>query len=613
MTPGQRRPHENQETIVGRVADEFTERLSRGERPDVEEYVHRHPDLADELRGILAALVAMRKPPVAVKPTTAPAETVDFHAAAAQVAPAFRPKPDGRSAPLVPRQPLEIQSLLHRRLRVFVLILLGAFAFFWIIRFTRIEMTWRIIWVSMVPGGAFIGLLLLLTGIIWSKRVFNLRGLRLFEGVSFGATAVFYLWESYHTLFVLPHAWLVQYAQRHPSEMSILARQPSVIWITLIICYGTFIPNTGRRCAVVTVLMGLAPLLLVTIAGLAHQVPTRLLLFFLVEIFMWMSVAVAMAIYGSHKISVLRREALHARQLGQYQLKRKLGSGGMGEVYLAEHVLLRRPCAVKLIRPERAGDPAVLKRFLREVEVTSTLVHPNTIQVFDYGETEEGTIYYAMEYLPGLSLEELVAKHGPLPPARVVFLLRQLCGALAEAHAVGLIHRDLKPGNVILGNRGGLPDVAKLLDFGLVHRPTGDGDETRLTHAGLIFGTPTYMSPEQAVGKGEVDARSDIYSLGALAYFLLTSQPPFVRGSVVQTLAAHISEPLVPLPPFREQVPVDLQAVVLRCLSKQPEERYSSARAVDAALGDCACAEKWTATTASTWWETQSATSARQP
>ena len=186
----------------------------------------------------------------------------------------------------------------------------------------------------------------------------------------------------------------------------------------------------------------------------------------------------------------------------------------MGEVYLAEHVLLRRPCALKLIRPERAGDPKNLRRFEREVQATATLTHPNTVQVYDYGHTDDGTFYYVMEYLPGLTLEELVKRHGPLPPARAIHFLRQVCGALEEAHAVGLIHRDIKPGNVIVCERGGVHDVAKLLDFGLVLSPVSEADGEKLTQDGAIAGTPAYMSPEQAGGQDDVDARSDIYSLG---------------------------------------------------------------------------------------------------
>ena len=172
--------------------------------------------------------------------------------------------------------------------------------------------------------------------------------------------------------------------------------------------------------------------------------------------------------FGAHTISRLRRQVTEARQLGQYRLRRRIGAGGMGEVYLAEHQLLKRPCALKLIRPDSVADPRALARFEREVRLTATLSHPNTVEIYDYGRTEDGTYYYVMEYLPGLSLEELVERHGPLPPGRVVYLLRQVCGALREAHAAGLIHRDIKPSNIFAARRGGMDDVAKLLDFGLV-------------------------------------------------------------------------------------------------------------------------------------------------
>jgi serine/threonine-protein kinase len=189
---------------------------------------------------------------------------------------------------------------------------------------------------------------------------------------------------------------------------------------------------------------------------------------YLAEMSTWLVIAVGFSIYGSHKISVLRQQAFEARRLGQYQVKHRLGRGGMGEVYLAEHVLLHRPCALKLIRPERAGDPTNLARFEREVQATAALDHPNIVEIFDYGRADDGTFYYAMEYLPGLSLQELVGRYGPLPPERAVHLLRQVCGALQEAHAAGLIHRDVKPGNVLVCKRGGRHDVAKLVDFGLV-------------------------------------------------------------------------------------------------------------------------------------------------
>src|SRR5690606_32548061 len=203
-----------------------------------------------------------------------------------------------------------------------------------------------------------------------------------------------------------------------------------------------------------------------------------------------------------------------------YLLKRRLGEGGMGEVYKAEHRLLKRPCVVKLIRAERAGDPRALARFDREVQATAQLKHPNTVEVFDYGRTEDGVFYYVMEYLEGLSLEEIVHRYGPLPPARVVRILRQVCGALREAHGLGLVHRDIKPSNILLCRYGGLDDMAKLLDFGLV-QTASDPADNRLTQAGGFVGTPDFMSPEQASGAAP-DARSDIYSLGATAFYLLS-------------------------------------------------------------------------------------------
>jgi serine/threonine-protein kinase len=307
------------------------------------------------------------------------------------------------------------------------------------------------------------------------------------------------------------------------------------------------------------------------------------------------------ATYGAHRIELLRQEVLAARRLGQYQLKHRIGGGGMGEVYLAEHVLLRRPCAIKLIRPERAGNPRNLLRFEREVQATATLTHPNAIEILDYGHTQDGTFYYVMEYLSGLNLEQLVRRYGPLPPERAVHLLRQVSSALQEAHAIGLIHRDIKPGNVVVCQRGGRRDVTKLLDFGLVQVHGLEQGEQKLTQEGAIAGTPAYMSPEQAAGKSDLDCRSDIYSLGAVAYFLLTGQPPFVRQTAMQTLAAHIYESPTGLD-RQADVPTDLKAVVLCCLQKDPARRFPDADRLDQALAQCDCADCWTRERADAWW-----------
>jgi serine/threonine-protein kinase len=225
----------------------------------------------------------------------------------------------------------------------------------------------------------------------------------------------------------------------------------------------------------------------------------------------------------------------------------------MGEVWLAEHTMLKRPCAVKFVRPELAAHPATAARFAREVQAVTGLTHVNTVRVYDYGRSEDGSFYYVMEYLDGPTLEELVRESGPLPPGRVVYLLRQLCGALTEAHAAGLVHRDLKPGNVIVATLGGQRDVAKLLDFGLVQDLSADADG-RLTRTGTVLGTPAYMSPEQAAGESAVDARGDVYGLGAVAFFALTGRPPFQGKTLGQLLAAHRSEPPPPLTDFRPDV-----------------------------------------------------------
>lgn len=427
------------------------------------------------------------------------------------------------------------------------------------------------------------------TVVLWRRPPRTVWGLRLIEVAVVGTLTVIAL-----TLGVHPEPWgRLGRAAGEPRELreAFVARYVlagSLIWFVNITIYGTLIPNTWRRCAAVAAVMAVTPLALFSLHAfwlrpIAPEIAVRVLLVH----GLYNGIAVAVAVFASSRIEVLRREAAEARKLGQYVLREQLGAGGMGEVYRAEHVLLRRPCALKLIRPERAGDPKNLRRFEREVQVTATLTHPNTVQIFDYGHAEDGTFYYVMEYLPGLTLEEVVKRDGPLPPTRVIHFLRQLCGALKEAHGRGLIHRDIKPGNVMICERGGIRDVAKLLDFGLVLPPMSETDGEKLTQDGAVTGTPAYLSPEQAGGQETLDARSDIYSVGALAYFLLTGQPPFTNRSLVKMLAAHLYEEPAPLSNHRRDVPAKLEAVVLRCLAKQPQARFPSMAELDAALATC--------------------------
>jgi tRNA A-37 threonylcarbamoyl transferase component Bud32 len=288
-------------------------------------------------------------------------------------------------------------------------------------------------------------------------------------------------------------------------------------------------------------------------------------------------------------------------ELGQYVLKERLGGGGMGEVFLAEHRLLKRPCAIKLIRSEHARDPSRLNRFEREVQATSQLRHPNTVGIYDFGGLEDGTLFYVMEYLPGLSLQQLVERHGPLSPARTVNLLRQICGALAEAHAAGLIHRDVKPDNVLLCSLGGLHDVTKLFDFGLVQVESRDAREAKLTQVGLVVGTPEYMSPEQVTGD-EVDLRTDLFSLGAVAYFLLTGTCPYGGDNSLSLMYARVREPARPPTAHRPGLPEDLERVVMRCLSRDKSDRFSDAKQLERALAECACVGQWSSEHAAAWW-----------
>ena len=328
-------------------------------------------------------------------------------------------------------------------------------------------------------------------------------------------------------------------------------------------------------------------------------------------ILLWCVDAIALSVVTSYVIYGLRERVKEAMRLGQYTLGEKLGSGGMGEVYKASHALLKRPAAVKLLPPERVGVPA-LHRFEREVQITSQLTHPNTVAIFDYGHTDSGIFYYAMEYLDGIDLDRLVRVHGPQPPARVVHVLHQVCGALDEAHQMGVIHRDVKPANVILCRRGGSYDVAKVVDFGLVKDLQAD-EPVELTGANTIAGTPLYLSPEAITSVDGVGPASDLYALGAVGYFLLTGKPPF-EGNLIEVCGHHLhTKPARPSARLGRSLPADLEAVLLRCLEKDPAGRYASARDLADALAGCADAGAWTQEHAQSWWREHGAAAPTEP
>jgi len=315
---------------------------------------------------------------------------------------------------------------------------------------------------------------------------------------------------------------------------------------------------------------------------------------------MWALGGGVIATLASHVIFGLRREVREARRLGQYTLLEKIGEGGMGSVYRARHAMLRRPTAIKLLPSDRAGAERI-QRFEREVQLTSQLTHPNTIAIFDYGRTPDGVFYYAMEYLDGLNLEDLVRYDGPQPAGRVVHLMRQIAGSLAEAHDTGMVHRDIKPSNVILvPERGGAPDVAKVVDFGLVK----EMDESAWrTQEGRVFGTPHYLSPEAISSSDPVGPASDLYSLGCVGYFLLTGQRVFEGQAVIEVATQHLMDvPVSPAERLGRPVPDTLAAILMMLLEKKPEQRPSSAHALMALLEPADDVEPWSTERARAWW-----------
>jgi serine/threonine-protein kinase len=313
----------------------------------------------------------------------------------------------------------------------------------------------------------------------------------------------------------------------------------------------------------------------------------------------WSLIALIFSCVASALLYGLRRDVRDARKLGQYTLGEKLGEGGMGVVYRASHAMLRRPAAIKLLA--NGGDTSLV-RFEQEVQVLAGLNHPNIVTVHDYGRTADGSFYYAMELLDGMDVEKLVVADGPQPPERVIHIVRQVARGLDEAHNVELVHRDIKPANVFVCRRWGEPDAVKVLDFGLAKNNAEA--PSAVTAQNVVLGTPLFISPEALQGSTVADLRSDIYSLGAVAYYMLTAQPVFTGGSVFEVCAHHLhSAPIPPSERLGRAVPADLEAVVLRCLAKSPGDRYASAAELERALAGCATPAKWSADRARAWWQ----------
>ncbi len=492
------------------------------------------------------------------------------------------------------RGPEEVFPLWRRRLRLAAALLFAGFALFLFRRTLQMAIglplgsaaEWFLFWCH----AAVTAILGLFNVLLFSRQPSSFFRLLIAELALFGLPTALFLTSQYFVTL------------RACEELGTFAFFEGP-WLLLIFVYALFIPSTLPRATVVIGSIAMAPVLLVLGMFLLESSVARLLsIDDLTGVLLTFLLAAIGGVIGVNKIDTLRREALRAKRLGQYRLIKRFGGGGMGDIFLAEHEMLKRPCVIKLIRPDKVGDEKTLARFQREVQATARLSHWNTVEILDYGRTEDGTFYYVMEYLPGMSLAELVKKHGPLPPGRVVYLLLQVCDALREAHQAGLVHRDVKPQNIVITQRGGVDDVAKILDFGLVES-ISEKHNPHLTSAGLIAGSPLFMSPEQAAGSAAGDPRSDIYSLGAVAYFMLAGRPPFLRNNLLELMDAHTREE--PLPPSRHnpEVPDDLEQVIHKCLAKDPAERFQDMSELSHALAECEAAGQWSRAQAAQWWQ----------
>lgn len=381
------------------------------------------------------------------------------------------------------------------------------------------------------------------------------------------------------------------------------------VWVVLFTVVVPTKPSLALLASVVTgATVPVTILLSMTFGGTPR---VNAAFFFWGFVFPYVVLAPAAALIGSRVVHQLGHEVRRARELGAYVLEERLGAGGMGEVWRARHQLLARPAAVKFIRPEVLSEGegrsqhVIVTRFEREAQATALMRCPHTIELYDFGVSDDGTFYYVMELLDGFDLESLVTRFGPLPSQRVLHVLRQLCHALAEAHENGLIHRDVKPGNIYVCRYGREYDWVKVLDFGMVKSLRSDGETSlKLTAETVMGGTPAYMAPEQALGDGTIDGRADIYQAGCVAYFALTGQLVFSGRTLVEMMLKHANE--APLPPSSrtdKPIPQALDALVLRCLSKDPAERPATADELAAAVTTCAWElPPWTSAEASEWW-----------
>ena len=412
--------------------------------------------------------------------------------------------------------------------------------------------------------------------------------------VSFGLA-----FSSYWDTFAAVPAYLM--------EADVVGFSAVALWMLV---FTVIVPSEPRRALVALLLSATAIPLVYLLEVQAGRAPALGIVQFVLVFVAPYGGVVALAYVSARIIYRLGQDVSHAREMGSYRLVEKLGQGGMGEVWRAQHRMLARPAAVKLIRSASLGsDPSsaaqLVARFEREAQATALLQSPHTVEVYDFGTAEDGTFYYVMELLEGIDLEHLVGRFGPLPPERVIHILRQVCTSLAEAHRRGMVHRDIKPANIYLCQRALEADFVKVLDFGLVKQRSvpSSPDDLRLSQTGVIHGTPSYLAPEVARGDDGADGRADLYAVGCVAFWLLTGRLVFARDSYPAMLLAHATT--VPSPPStctEQPIPPALDRIVLACLAKEPADRVQSAEELMAHLTAVEVATPWTGARAADWW-----------
>ncbi|BBM87237.1 serine/threonine protein kinase [Candidatus Uabimicrobium amorphum] len=474
------------------------------------------------------------------------------------------------------------KDLLQKRLKAVSFVMFFGVAIFYI----------RGLYAQDQPMGQQLVTLCLLavsTGVLMI-RPFSLRFLRMMEVFVFGSMVLLLIAKYFSVIIAMGNKG--DFAAVTLNQVYLCSGL-----VNIIVVYGLFLPNNWRRTLVFVAVTASGYFVTAIWVNFSHN-SLDLVNLWTVTYFLFGAI---ISCSGSYVIYSLRKEVLDAKNVGRYKLIDKLASGGMGEVWHAEHQMLARPAAVKLVRPDvnETSEDAVV-RFEREAEAIAKLDSPHTVQIYDFGITNSGDFYYAMELLKGLDLDDFVDKYGHFPIARGVYVLQQICKSLMEAHNKGLVHRDIKPGNIFLSRRGCEYDFVKVLDFGMVKR---DWDSQKITQENVINGTPTFIAPEMIHReKGDIDARTDIYLLGCVAYWIFTGRFVFFKDNILATVLAHASSEPKRICEFIEDFPEELDDLVMRCLEKEPENRPASVKDVYVGLEKLGYAREWNQVLAEEWW-----------